>query len=304
MGNGYDRKTLVILRAALIAIGAAVGGTALWQYFVYYPNVLSKEFQIVIIVVSAAVAAALLGLSAKPFYRLGSSLREKYRQIFSGLGARGIIAVSLGCIAAIALTVAINIGLMRIVEILAVRILADILICIAFAFLLCYVFSRLLSPKKTEEKIKAPERGYLITAPCFYDDRVYSAVDFLSGVCVSDSSAKALFMIGEPSAEAIDRYRKIMASGKVKIIRDDAAFETAESYMRAECSLADEKRLKIISFDIEGYPRSENSLAVFAMPSAEVVAGFNGANEEKKDGEAQVESLSDDGTRGQIIIDK
>ena len=96
----YDRKKLIILRAALIAIGAALGGTALWQYFVYYPDVIKREFRIVITVVSSAVLALILGLSAKPFYRLGASVADGVRALLSKLGAKGVAAVVLGLIAA------------------------------------------------------------------------------------------------------------------------------------------------------------------------------------------------------------
>ena len=71
----YDKKKLIILRAVLIVIGGAVGATAVWQYFVYFPDVMRSEFKAVFTVVSGVVLAAILGLSAKPFYRLGSGIQ-------------------------------------------------------------------------------------------------------------------------------------------------------------------------------------------------------------------------------------
>lgn len=279
----YDRKKLTVLRAVLIAVGGALGGTALWQYFVYYPDVMRREIQIVVIVVSAIAAAALFGVSAKAFYRFGASIAALYAARFAALGVRGGVAVGAGLFTAGMLAYLFDVALGDYLGILPVRVLADILVALGVAALCCYGFSKWLTAEEGESEKAANAampRGYLLTASCFFDDRVYVAAESLLNVKVSENAAKALWKSCEKvDAAALERLRAVTADGRVEVIKSNAEFESAEEYCRVEGELAARKRLKVIEADSQCFAKISDAmqLAVFAPPKGESAETADGA---------------------------
>lgn len=257
----YDRKKLIILRAALIAIGAGVGGTALWQYFAYFPDIVRREYQIVITVVSAALTALLLALSAKPIYRLGAGIAESVSGVAVKLGAKGVIGVVLGLVAAGALVVAVDVIMSTYQDIWAVRLLVDMLAYLVFAALCCYGFIRWLSePEETEAPIESKKQGYLLSYKCFMDERVITAADTLINACVCDSAYKAICLFGG-DAEAVKRLDSLVSCGAVKPVHVSKQFSDENELDEIEKSYARSKRLKYLS--AEG---AEPGISVFCAP--------------------------------------
>lgn len=244
----YDKKKLIILRAALIVIGGAVGALALWQYFVYFPDAVSREYQIVITVVSATVFAALLGLSAKAFYRLGASIAESASSFGRRVGARGIAAVVLGFIASGAFAVAVDAVVCKLQDIWAVRLLIDVLAYMVMAAALGYAFSRWLDASYDEGEKQPPQCvGYLISAQCFTDGRALVAVKTLINVKVCDGAFKALCLYGGeeglPAAKLLDT---LITDGSVTAVRSGDGFSDMNEYLETERATARAKRLKLI----------------------------------------------------------
>lgn len=262
----YDRKKLIILRAALIAIGAALGGTALWQYFVYYPAAVKREFQIVIIVVSAVVLALILGLSAKPFYRLGASIGESLRSLLVKLGAKGVAAVVLGFIAAGAAAYLTDVMIRDFLDIWAVRLLADVLVYILFAALGCYGFTRWLLAPADECEPLPPDEGYLLAADCFADDRVLTAASVLINVKVCESAYKAACLYCD--AEAVKRLDAVVRNGSATVLRCGKDFTDKEQFVAIEKRLAETKRLKYVSPSSDAAVRLDAFVPPTDMPSA------------------------------------
>lgn len=279
----YDKKKLIILRAALILIGGAVGGTAVWQYFVNYPELMRREFQIIITVVSACVLAALLGLSAKPFYRLFASIGAQFAGIVRTLGARGVVAVVAGLAAVGMLGFLLDVIIRGYIGVWAVRLLADILAVCLFAVLCCYGFTKWVAADEPEET-GAPERecvGYLLTASCFTDERVLTAADVLCNVKISKNVFQALCRFGGDGAAAA-RLNAVIERGAAESLKGGDDFSSADDYVRAEIALAAAKRLKPIVAAADGFPAIDGAVdvAVFAPPTDEVKAKFFDGNGE------------------------
>ena len=150
--TNYDKIKLIILRAALILLGAGIGYLALWQYFLFYPDVVGREYQIVITVVSSALITLLFWLSAKPVYRLIVSIAVAVRSLKDGVGTRGIVAVLLGLIAAAVIVVVFDVIIRMFVDIWAVRLLTDVLMYILAAALFCMGFTKWLSAERAENR--------------------------------------------------------------------------------------------------------------------------------------------------------
>lgn len=240
----YDRKKLIILRAVLIAIGGAVGGLALWQYFAYFPDFMRREFQIVIIVVTAAVVAAILGLSAKPFYRLGASISELVSNAVARLGGRGVAAVVLGLVGAGALVFLFDV-MIRVIGIWAVRLLLDVLVYVVFAAIGCYGFTKWLSVTDSDDALPPADNGYLLTVDCFSDERVTIAADVLINVRVCESAYKALCLFGGDS-DAAERLDSLVKSGAVGIVKCNKDFSNKAEYAEIERNIARGKRLRTV----------------------------------------------------------
>lgn len=271
----YDKKKLIILRAVLIAIGGAVGGLSLWQYFVYYPSLIGREYRIVIAVVSSAFCALILGLSAKPFYRLGASIAENATAIGSSVGARGILAVVLAFAAACAFVTAFDAIIKRVQDIWAVRLLTDILVYMVCAALCGYGFTKWLALPRAKDGAKAeqPSVGYLISAECFADERVFTAVRTLINVRVCDGAFKALCLYGgESGLNAAKRLNALMESGDVRVVKCDDAFADMEGYRAAEKNIAASKRLKQVC--LNDCDQTAIALALFAAPTATASASM------------------------------
>ena len=261
----YDGKRLIILRAALIAIGAVIGGVCVWQYFVAYPDIMRKEFRIVIIVVSAAVIAAILGLSAKPMYRLIASVIAVFGRISGSLGGKGIAAATAGFVAAGIVGYLFDMSVRYAISVIAVRVLADVLVSLLCVLALCYAFMRWLGAEAEDRTAveSVPFSGYLFTASCFSDDRVFVAADVLNNVKVSDSVFKALCVLGSDAAAA-DRLKVLLESGRIERIRNSAKFDTASQYAESEARLAISKRLRPVYFGGESVADGAVRLETFA----------------------------------------
>lgn len=307
--NSYDKVKLIILRAALILIGVALGYLALWQYFLFYPNVVKREYQIVITVVSAALVALMFGLSAKAVYSLGSSVASAVRNLKENVGARGIIAVLLGFAVAGGIVVGFDFAIKLVVDIWAVRLLADILVFILCAAGLCVGFTKWFNAPKAEkpQKADAPAVGYLVAAECFSDERVLTAVHTLINVKVVDGAYKALCLYGgEDGYRGARVMDTLIKSGAVSVITTNKQFDDGRAYIELEKQIAASKRLKRISLD--GGDK-ELSLSLFSQPSADIIAAFTPLRErDETERESAVKALSDntleDDVNGQIIIDK
>lgn len=284
--HSYDRKKLIILRAVLILIGGAVGGTAVWQYFVYYPELMRREYQIIIIVVSVCLLAALLGVSAKPFYRLFESIGAQFSGILNTLGARGIVAVVAGLAAAGMLGFLLDVIIRGHIGVWAVRLLIDILAVALFAALCCYGFIKWVAADEPDESV-APERecvGYLFTASCFTDDRVYTAADTLCNVKISKNVFQALCRLGG-DREASARLNAVLERGAAESLKSGDEFDTAEDYARAESALAKVKRLKPICAAADGFVGIDGAidLSVFAPPNETIKAKYTGGENAETD---------------------
>ena len=270
----YDRKKLIILRAVLILIGGAVGGTALWQYFEYYPDVVRREFQIVITVVSSAVVALILGLSAKPFYRLGASVGDGVYSVMLRLGAKGVAAGILGLIAAGAFVFVLDVIIRHYVDIWAVRLLSDVLAYIVVAVACCYGFTKWLSTAdRVSVKTPPPDVGYLLSYECFSDERVLTAVSALNNVKVCDGAYKALCLF-DGGADAVKRLDALARAGEVRFVKTGKDFSTAAECVREEKRVAQSKRLKYVSLDGND-DGSSVGLNVFSAPSPELASRFS-----------------------------
>ncbi len=311
----YDKKTLTILRAVLIVIGAATGGTAVWQYFVYYPDVMRREFSIVVIVVSAVVLGAVFGLAAKSVYRLAEAIKGQFGNLKAELGYKGVIAAVCGFVAAVLVGLLFDFIISRAVEIIAVRVLSDAIIVALFAALCCYAFIRWIASDDTEPVETSDKKvGYLLTASCFEDDRVYAAAEFLCCVKVTSATFKALWKFADGAA--LDRLKTVTESGAADVIRLAADFDTAEQYIKGEAEIAAAKRLKPIA------AKSEKFGAVEGGAALEVFAADDGAKNrlalivEKNKAAAAIENADKSETKndgdkgggdslnGEIIIDK
>lgn len=307
--NSYDKVKLIILRAALVLLGAGLGFLALWQYFMFYPHVVKREYQIVITVVSAALIALMFGLSAKAVYRLISSVATAVGGLKDKVGARGIIAVALGFIVAGGIVVGFDFLIKLAVDIWAVRLLADILAFILCAAGLCVGFTKWMTAPKGEkpQKSDAPAVGYLMSAECFADERVLTAVHTLINVKVCDGAYKALCLYGgDNGANGARLMDTLIKSGGISVINTNKPFDDGKAYGELEKQVAASKRLKRISLD---GGEKELALALFAPPSADITDAFAALREKDETERDDVpktlsaHAASDD-VNGQIIIDK
>lgn len=307
--NSYDKVKLIILRAALVLLGAGLGFLALWQYFMFYPHVVKREYQIVITVVSTALVALMFGLSAKAVYRLISSVATAVGGLKDRVGARGIIAVLLGFIVAGGIVVGFDFLIKLAVDIWAVRLLADILAFILFAAVLCVGFTKWMTAPKGEKppKADAPAVGYLVAAECFADERVFTAVHTLINVKVLDGAYKALCLYGGENGAAAARVMdKLIKSGAISVINVNKPFDDGKAYGELEKQVAASKRLKRISVDGD---EKELALGLFSRPSADIVDALtalhddNAAERDDEQKTLSAHAASDD-VNGQIIIDK
>ncbi|MDE6029239.1 MAG: hypothetical protein K2F90_02825 [Clostridiales bacterium] len=307
--NGYDKVKLIILRAALILIGAGLGYLALWQYFAVYPNVVRREFQIVITVVSSALVALTFGLSAKALYSLISSIAVAVGGLRDRVGVRGIAAVMFGLVLAAGLVIGFDFLIRLVVDIWAVRLLADVLAFILFAAALCVGFTKWLTAPKGEKRQKAdaPAVGYLIAAECFADERVLTAAHTLINVKVLDGAYKALCLYGgEDGYRGARVMDTLVKSGAVTVLNVNKQFDDGKAYAQLEKQIASAKRLKLVSID-----GGEKQLALdaFAQPTQDIINAFTALAENKtaeREDETKTSSVgrASDDVNGQIIIDK
>lgn len=294
----YDKKKLIILRAALIVIGAVVVGTAVWQYFTYYPDIMRREIEIVVIVVSSAVGAALMGLSAKPFYRLGVGIATQFQGVIARVGVKGVAAVIAGLVTGGMLGYLFDVIIRHGIEIVAVRVLLDILVAAALAALCCYGFTLWLAADGRQEPSAPSPRGYMLTASCFFDDGVYAAASALINATVSDGAVKALWKFGE-NGDALERLKKVMESGLVGTVScPDDAFDTLEKYIAHETETAKQKRLKTVGAENEFGNSYEVPITLFARFTQDEIAKFCHSTADERFSQDDVDG------GGQIIIDK
>ncbi len=307
--NSYDKVKLIILRAALVLIGAGLGFLALWQYFSFYPNVVKREYQIVITVVSTALIALVFGLSAKAVYRLISSVASAVGGLKDRVGTRGIIAVLLGLLVAGGIVVGFDFLIKRFVDIWAVRLLADILAFILCSAGCCVGFTKWMTSPKTPktQKPDAPAVGYLMSAECFSDERVLTAVHTLINVKVVGAAYKALCLYGgEDGYRGARVMDTLVKSGAISVLNTNKPFDDGKAYEQLEKQVAATKRLKRIS--LAGGEKGL-SLDLFAPPSADIADAFTAlrAKDETERENAQKSLPTDasaDDVNGQIIIDK
>lgn len=311
----YDKKILIIVRAALIVFGAAVGALGSWQYFVTYPAIMRKEFQVIVIIVCATVISAVLGFSAKPFYRLGASIKAQIIKVTGTLGAKGITAIVTGLVAAGLIAFLFDVILRESLTVLAVRILIDMLIAIVFAALCCYGFTKFLAAEDTPEEMNMPQAfgGYLLCADCFEDDRVYTACDALINIKVCDRAFEALSRL-DLGKDAFDRLKTVIDAKAAALIRMSKDYDGLDGYRAEELKIAAARRLVAVT-DAGGADNLKTiSLKAFAMPSEKLmqsymeaaVADNNSAAPKTVDAvvDIAVPNINDNEANGRIIIDK
>ncbi|MCH5155000.1 MAG: hypothetical protein J1F69_00185 [Clostridiales bacterium] len=304
--NSYDKIKYNILRAALILIGAGTGYLALWQYFSVYPNIIRREYQIVITVVSSALTALIFGLSTKAVYRLVESIVSAVTGIKERMGVRGIVAVLLGLLSAVVLVVVFDIVIRRFIDIWAVRLLADVLVYILSAAGFCVGFTKWLNAPKTE-KADAPAVGYLLAAECFKDERVLTAVHTLINVKVLGGAYKALCLYGgESGGEAAKLMDALINGGMISVLNTGKDFKDGEEYEQLEQRTAKAKRLKRISLEPS---QNELSVSAFSLPTAEMKQAALALQTGEPSTQSENEKSSSSGApaedvNGQIIIDK
>ena len=309
--NNYDKIRLVILRAVLIIIGGGMGFLALWQYFLFYPNIVGREYQIVITVVSAALIALIFGLSAKAVYRLVATIAVAARGLKENVGVRGIIAVLLGFAAAGVLVTVFDVIIRRVVDIWAVRLLADVLVYIFSSALCCVGFTKWISVPRPE-KADRPNNtdvapiGYLIAAECFTDDRVITAVHALINAKVCDGAYKALCLYGgEKGAEGARLMDALIKKGAISVVAAKKEFDDETAYKAVERQLAAAKRLKPVVMTATD---NELGLSTFAPPDEQIklaAALIEPAQTDTQNSKEKTSDIAaDDGINGQIIIDK
>ncbi|MCM1367609.1 MAG: hypothetical protein NC184_02205 [Roseburia sp.] len=318
--NVYDKKKLTALRIVLAAVGAVVAGTAFWQFFVYMPDIMRWQFQISVAVVSASILAAIFALSAKPVYRLFSQLSGEIARIISALGAKGTVAVVSGLFAAGMAGYMFDVMIRGALTVWATRILSDVLVAAVFSVLCCRAFVKWVASSDDGEPVRrqAACNGYLLTASCFSDERVFVAADLLCNVKLSDNVLKALWKF-DCGAEALERLKILTASGAVSELRG-GEFETAEDYASAEAKLAAAHRLKPVELGGTCFPEIGGaSLDAFAQPDGAFREKFSSradadtredADDTNKSelaadvGKTDGEIAQTDYANGQIIIDK
>lgn len=273
----YDKKILIILRAALIVFGAAVGALGSWQYFVTYPAIMRKEFQVIVIIVCATVISAVLGFSAKPFYRLGSSIKAQIIKVTSTLGAKGITAIVTGLVSAGLIAFLFDVILRESLPMLAVRVLLDTLIAIVFAALCCYGFTKFLAAEDAPEETSMPQSfgGYLLCADCFEDDRVYTACAALINTKVCDKAFEALSRL-DLDKDAFERLKTVIDAKAAAIIRMNREYDGLDGYRAEELKIAAARRLVAVTdADIGGAENLKTiSPKMFAMPSEKIVQSY------------------------------
>lgn len=242
----YDKKKLTWLRLALIVLGAALGFTALWQYFISFPDAVRRELEIAITVVSSLATAAILGLSAKPCYNLFGGVAERIYSAACALGARGIAATVLGFAAAGLAVFAFDTVIRTVMDIWAVRLLADVLMFMGIACVCCICFTKWLNSDSDSEPAVVCKVGYLLSADCFTDERVTTVADVIIGAKVLDGAYKALLLSGG-DGKAAARLDTLVAEGKVRIVKCNKDFSDDAEYSDMERKFADNKRLKLIA---------------------------------------------------------
>lgn len=300
--QNYDKRKLIILRAVLLLLGAGVGALASWQYFEFFPDVVRREYRIMIIVVSSAVVAGLLWLSSKPLYRLGASIAESVGGAAAALGVRGIMGAALGFVAAGACAYVFDVIIRTHWDIWAVRLLTDTLVYILCAVLFCYSFTRWLVQNDAEHTPLPPRNGYLLKAECFNDDRVLTVAAALPNVKVCDGAFKAL-CLNNADSRAVERLSLLVNSDAVGVIKCGGSFSTPEEFDELENRYAESKRLRAVC--VRPCGASAVELELFALPTESVKARFAGKAEKVAAVEQKVcEQGSDDDISGQIIIDK
>lgn len=280
----------------------------MWQYFVFYPDTMRREFQIVIIVFSAIALAAVMGLSAKPFYKLGASVDEQFTRLASDLGAKGVVAVVSGLVTGGMLTFLFDFLIRGGVTIIAVRVLLDVLVFSALAALFGAAFVKWIARDDGEEKIEADSRGYLLTASAFFDERVFVAASTLINVKVSSAAFKALWKYGDPAA--LERLKLIVDCGSIGIVKQSEDFDSADDYAKRESELASGRRLVPVFFACDAFtaPVGGTALDVFASPRGDVRGAFIKKPTSAVESDAK-EIMSEPATdagepNGEIIIDK
>lgn len=295
----YNRKKLIILRAALAALGAGIGGLSLWQYFVYFPDIVRMEYRIVITVVSAAAFALILALSAKPLYRLISSVKESITSAGARLGFFGVTATVLGLAAAGAVTYLFDIIIRRVQGIWAVRLLGDVLVFMLAAAALIAVILRYGSTGDVQER--TPKIGYLITAEALRDERVLVAADALINAYVCDGAYSALnFSGGDGDGKCAERLNAMINSGAVGVVKLSRQYLSASEYASAERKLAENRRLRAVLPAGESVSADELTVDMFCPPVALTKLRVSAQTEPEK----PPAHSSDDDVGGQIIIDK
>lgn len=292
MTANYDRRKLIILRAALIPIGGAVGYLAISQYFVYFPDIVRREYQIVISVVCTLLTALLFFLSAKPIYSLASSVKSSLLSLGESVGARGIAALSLAAVCAVGFSVLFDWLIKRALDIWAVRLVADISVCLFFVLLFSYAFTKLFSGKRPRRAVRPC--GYLIKAECFTDPRVVTAAMTLINCKVCDGAYTALCrMGGDEGKAALARLDGLVRLGKITVVPLGNEFSDDDVYSKKEVDFALNKKLLTVSAGGEGI-----TLVSFTQPDTAMLEKLSSA--QKIDGQNE----DGDQINGQIIIDK
>ncbi len=261
----YNKKKLSVLRIVLIVLGAAIGFSALWQYFSVFPDLVNPAYKIAISVVSSAAAATLLGLSAKPCYNLFGGVIDRIYAAVGSLGVRGAIVGVIGLVAAGIAAFTVDIIIRNVQNIWAVRLISDALVFMVFGAICCIGFTKWLDASETDSGVAPKNNGYLMSYDCFKSKRALIAARVVIGAKVLDGAYKALLMSDGDNAEAAARLNDINACGTAKIVKCGKEFSSLDEFERIEREFAERKRLRLISSAVD----ADVPLGAFSLPDEE-----------------------------------
>lgn len=256
MEHEVNKFHLAITRAILFTVGALMGGLGVWQYFETVQTSVSEQFQIIIISVSALVAAFVLLFSGRPIYYVCSAIKSVIKGFFSSHDIGGVVTALCGMLVGFALVVPIEFLLQLCLPVLAVRLLVDIVSGILLAAVFSYgalFFYNNASRSAASDKaiIHKSSVGYLLATDAFFTDNVFYAPEVLLNVGVSSATANELIsrVDEEGGVAALRRYKALLP--RLTVIEDKK---------EGAVSLAARNKLKLVTRDgAEG----SVSLAVF-----------------------------------------
>lgn len=245
-----NKKALLITRLVMFIVGATVGALAMWQFSIYYPNLVKAPLNIVYITVCSVACAFLLALSSKPIYQVFLAIMSMVKRFFESRplaeNIAGTIGFVFGGVCGYLFEFALRVGL----TVVAVRVLIEIIIGILLAFLFGYVAIYFVRAKKARDAARAENVlptskfvGYVITSGAFKSENLNKAATMFINVKVLPQTVNALIdgVKTEDGVEALKRFESVrQLFGNIECKK-----ETDE--LAAVKAIAQSKNLRIIA---------------------------------------------------------